>query len=198
MLYFYVFVFVCVRGWGGGPCIDWVIWVWCAVVQLESRVWGQRHNGRGIRGVRHGNIYGKGCLWASEHILCDFLQNLKDSEETGVWLALGWWVGWGVVVRRSGREPPSQSCPASLPAPVRGPAKCGEVPLCFNLSEKNSKTSENFERTRANPPTECRTHRRVKNQVRNTFSICSTPLKPSILTLSLPLCLHCKDISTSI
>ena len=61
MLYFYVFVFVCVRGWGEGPCIDWVIWVWCAVVQLESRVWGQRHNGRGIReGVFVMGIYMEG------------------------------------------------------------------------------------------------------------------------------------------
>ena len=75
-------------------------------------------------------------------------------------------VGVGGAQEREGAAPPSPSCPASLPAPVRGPAKCGEVPLCFDLSEKNSKTSENFERTRANPPTECRTHRRVKNQVR--------------------------------
>ena len=115
----------------------------------------------------------RGILWASRHILCGFLQILKDSVDIGVWLAIGWWAGWGLVVRRSGREgaaPPSPSCPASLPAPVRGPAKCGEVPLCFNLSEKNSKTSENFERTRANPPTECRTHRRVKNQVRKYIS----------------------------
>ena len=89
MLYFHVFVIVSVRGWGGGSCIDWVIWAWCAVVQLESRVWGQRHNGRGIRGIRHGNIYGKGCLWASEHILCGFLQRFR-----GYW---GVAAGHGVV-----------------------------------------------------------------------------------------------------
>ena len=149
---------------------------------MESRVWGQRHNGRGIRGIRHRNIYGGGNMWAAEHILCGFLQILKDSVDIGVWLAIGWWAGWGLVVRRSGREPPLPPRVARLPSRLQCGARLSAVrcrcdSICQRRTLRHRRTSRGQEQT--HPLSAGHT---AESRIRfgNTFSISSTLFRPSI------------------